>query len=94
MSKELFSMDLILRGAVEQYVSDFCLRKTLEKHPKRLGNYEQQQKYHETCDAYFQTMFDEIMGSLTATLRLPGWASTKLPLEETTTLRLEATYGK
>ena len=90
-----FQMDLILITAVEQYVSSYCLLQTKKKFPESYDvTAYGQEKWHEQCEAYFQTMFDEIMDSLTATIKFPGWTSTKLPLEETTMLRLEATYGK
>ncbi len=85
-----FQMDLVLKGAIEQYVSSYCMLQTRKKFPQHANS----EAYHEECDAYFETMFEEIMDTMTVTLKLPGWTSTSLPLDEQTFLKLEATYGK
>lgn len=93
MPKHKFQMDLILRGAVEQYVSSYCLLQTRKKFPQILGGHVEQQEYHEKCDAYFQTMFERIMDDLKVSLRSPGWLTTMfIPLEEQTILKMESNY--
>lgn len=90
-----FQMDLMLKGAVEQYVSSFCMLEVAKQYPQpKLPTHEQHHAWHEKCEAAFETMFEEIMDSLSVTLKSPDWASIQLPLEERTLLKLEASYGK
>lgn len=84
-----FQMDLVIITAVEQFVCDYAMQKTMQKFPQCLDETEQ---LNEDRSLYYDHTYEQAMDNMTVTLQSPIWPTMKLPLVPQTLLKLESTY--